>query len=146
MNALVTLLIICSIYYIGYRYIPTYVNEQTHKPFGIFVGIYLIIYYTCVYQTEFTYKMFRNIHDSSQQPLYSTHSQMANAELFKMHNPNANIKTNLWTSQEYRCSRCMNPILKPEEGLLTYTIPLQQGGKNDPSNLTMVCPGCHMFL
>lgn len=146
MNALVTLLIICCLYYTGYRYLPNTINETTHRYFAIGVAVYLVIYYVCVFQTDFTYKLFKNIHGSAQEPLYTSNSQHSNGDLYRSHNPNADIKTHLWTRQEYRCSKCMNPLLKPDDGLLTYTIPLQHGGSNDPHNLSIVCPGCHMFL
>ena len=90
--------------------------------------------------------MFKNIYDSSQQPLYSFNAQQSNADLYYKQNPNADIKERLLMMQGSRCHKCQNYIVNVQEGLLTYKIPLQMGGPNDPSNLSVVCPGCHMFL
>ena len=146
MNALLTLLIICTVYYIGYRYWPDRYEQKYHIYFGIFVSIYLVLYYFLVFETDFSRKMLRNIHESTQQPLYTFNAQQSNADLYYTQNPNADIKERLLMMQGSRCQKCHNYIVNVQEGLLSYKIPLQSGGSNDPSNLSVICPGCHMFL
>lgn len=146
MNALITLLILCCVYYIGFRYFPERFTQQYHLYFGIFVSIYLVIYYFLVFQTDFSHKLLRNIYDSSQQPLYTFNAQKSNADLYYRQNPNADIKATLLMKQGSRCQKCQNYLVNVQEGLLTYKIPLQHGGPNDPSNISVICPTCHMFL
>jgi len=146
MNALLTLLIICTVYYIGYRYWPDRYEQKYHIYFGIFVSIYIVLYYFLVFEGDFSRKMLTNIHESTQQPLYTFNAQQSNADLYYKQNPNADIKERLLMIQGSRCQKCQNYIVNVQEGLLTYKIPLQSGGSNDPSNLSVICPGCHMFL
>ena len=48
--------------------------------------------------------------------------------------------------QANRCYKCSNLFMNPEESMLSYKIPLQYGGKNEPHNLVAVCPTCSQFL
>ena len=96
------------------------------------------------YQTEFMYKLFKNIYDTSRQPLYSFNAQDSNAELYNTLNPNADIKSMLCQKQGNRCSRCQNYIMMQDLDYykLKYLVPLQQGGQNNVNNLGVVCPNC----
>ena len=145
MNGVLLLLVICTLYYIVYKYYPDKLSEKTHTYFGIGVAIYGLIYYFFVFESNFTHKVFRNIYESSQQPLYTFNAQNSNAALYYQQNPNADIKETLMVRQGSRCAQCQNHMMGPQDALLSYHTPLQAGGSNDPSNLVALCPGCHMF-
>ena len=71
MNSLILLTVICIIYYCIYKWYPHYLEERYHYYLVAFVTIYLLIIYMFSYENEFMYKMFKNIYDTSRQPLYS---------------------------------------------------------------------------
>ena len=58
------------------------------------------------YENEFMYKMFRNIYDTSRQPLYTFNAKDSNAELYNSLNPNQYIKPMLAQKQGQRCAQC----------------------------------------
>ena len=89
MNSLIFLSVILCIYYIIYKYKPEYIEERYNYYLGGFVVVYLFIIYMFNYQTEFTYKLFKNIYDTSRQPLYSFNAQDSNAQLYNSLNPNS---------------------------------------------------------
>ena len=144
MNSLIFLSVICTIYYCIYRWYPEYLEEKYHYYFGGFVSIYLLIIYMFTYENEFLYKIFKNIYDTSRQPLYSFNAHHSNAELYKSLNPNSDIKSLLAQKQNSRCAQCHNIIMNKDLHYykLKYLVPLQQGGQNDVSNLGIVCPNC----
>ena len=146
MNSLITLFIICMIYYTLHRYFPDRFEEIYHKYLIGFVIIYLVAVYLLTYETHFMYKIFRNIHDTTTQPLYSFNAASSNAEFFNQQNPNYNIKNDLLQQQGNRCPSCNNFFVQGDDSnLLKYKIPLQNGGQNDVSNLMLVCPTCFTF-
>ena len=59
---------------------------------------------------------------------------------------NGDIKPMLVNRQANRCYKCSNLFMNPDEAMLSYKIPLQYGGKNEPHNLVAVCPTCSQFL
>lgn len=144
MNSLIFLSVICTIYYCIYRWYPEYLEEKYHYYFGGFVIIYLLIIYMFTYENEFMYKIFKNVYDTSRQPLYSFNAHHSNAELYKSLNPNEDIKSLLAQKQNSRCAQCHNIIMNKDLHYykLKYLVPLQQGGPNDVSNLGIVCPNC----
>ena len=144
MNSLIFLSIICIIYYCIYRWYPEYLEEKYHYYFGAFVSIYLLIIYMFTYENEFMYKIFKNVYDTSRQPLYSFNAHHSNAELYNSLNPNQDIKSLLAQKQNSRCAQCHNIIMNKDIQYykLKYLVPLQQGGSNDVSNLGIVCPNC----
>ena len=144
MNSLIFLSVICTIYYCIYRWYPEYLEEKYHYYFGGFVTIYLLIIYMFTYENEFMYKIFKNVYDTSRQPLYSFNAHHSNAELYKSLNPNEDIKSLLAQKQNSRCAQCHNIIMNKDLHYykLKYLVPLQQGGPNDVSNLGIVCPNC----
>jgi len=144
MNSLVTLFIICIIYYTLHRYFPDSFEDIYHKYLIGFIVFYLFVVYLLTYETQFMYKFFRNIYDTSNQPLYSFNASQSNADLFYQQNPNHNIKNNLSQQQGNRCAHCNNFLLQGDN-LLKYKTPLQQGGQNNISNLMLVCPTCFSF-
>jgi hypothetical protein len=145
MNGILLLIVICTLYYVVYKYYPDKLSDKTHTYFGIFVIGYAILYYFFVFETGFTHKVFHNIYESSQQPLYTFNAQGSNAALYHQQNPNADIKEQLLMRQGSRCAQCQNYLIGPQDALLSYHVPLQAGGHNDPSNLVAICSGCHMF-
>lgn len=144
MNSLILLTTICIIYYCIYKWYPHYLEERYHYYLVAFVSIYLFIVYMFSYENEFMYKMFKNIYDTSRQPLYSFNAQDSNAQLYETLNPNQDIKSMLAQKQHSRCAQCNNYIIGNDIPYhkLKYLLPLQQGGKNDISNLGLVCPTC----
>lgn len=144
MNSLIFLSVICTVYYCIYKWYPEYLEEKYHYYFGGFVTIYLLIIYMFTYENEFLYKIFKNVYDTSRQPLYSFNAHHSNAELYKSLNPNENIKSVLSQKQNSRCAQCHNIIMNKDIQYykLKYLVPLQQGGQNDVSNLGIVCPNC----
>ncbi len=144
MNSLILLTVICTIYYCIYKWYPDYLEERYHYYLVAFVSIYLFIVYMFSYENEFMYKMFKNIYDSSRQPLYSFNAQDSNAQLYDALNPNQNIKSILAQKQYSRCAQCHNYIMGNDIPYykLKYLVPLQNGGKNEITNLGLVCPNC----
>jgi hypothetical protein len=144
MNSLIFLSVLCIIYYCIYKWYPHYLEEKYHIYFGIFVSVYLFIVYMFVYEKEFMYKMFKNIYDTSRQPLYSFNAQESNSQLYNSLNPNQDIKSMLAQKQMGRCAKCHNHIISQDIPFykLKYLIPLQNGGKNEINNLGLVCPTC----
>ena len=143
MNSLITLFIICLIYYIIYRYHPEKIQNY-HKYFFIFIGIYLLLIYLFSHEKQFMYNLFKNINDTTNQPLYSFNASQSNADFYYQQNPNHNIKNVLAQQQGQRCLQCNNFLLQDDK-LLKYKIPLQHGGQNNISNLILVCPTCFNF-
>lgn len=144
MNSLIFLSVVLCIYYIIYKYKPEYIEERYNYYLGGFVVVYLFIIYMFNYQTEFTYKLFKNIYDTSRQPLYSFNAQDSNAQLYNSLNPNSDIKGVLCQRQGNRCARCQNYIMMQdlEYYKLKYLVPLENGGENNVNNLGIVCPNC----
>lgn len=144
MNGLIFILVILLSYYCVYKFYPQYIKEHYHYYLGGFVAVYMVILYLFSYENEFMYKVFKNIYDTSQKPLYSFNAHNSNAELYKSFNQNKNIKDVLAIQQNGRCEKCGNIIMKQDLGYykLNYKIPLQYGGKNDINNLCLLCPYC----
>jgi len=148
MNGILLILVICTLYYVVYKYFPDKLSETTHKYFAGFVIVYATLYYFLVFETNFTHKVFHNIYESGQQPIYTSKDTYANgnanASLHHQQNPNADIKEQLLMRQSSRCAQCQNHLII-NDTMLSYQVPLQAGGPNDPSNLVALCPSCHMF-
>ena len=144
MNGLIFIVILCLIYYCIYKYYPERIKPHYNKYFGIFIGIYLLILYLFTFENEFMYKIFKNIYDTHKQPLYSFNASGSNSQLYNSLNPNQNIRQILALHQNGRCDKCGNIIMKNDLDYykLNYKIPLQRGGKNDVTNLSLVCPNC----
>jgi len=136
MNGLIFLTVICIVYYCVYKYYPQYIEQRYHYYLGGFVLIYLFIIYMFSYENEFMYKMFKNIHGTNKQSLYSND--------YNSLNPNQDLKSMLTQKQGNRCSQCQNYIMMKdiEYYKLKYLVSLQQGGDNDINNLGVVCPNC----
>ena len=145
MNGIILLVVVCTLYYIVYRYFPERLSEKIHMYFGGGVVIYIVLYYAMVFETNFTHKMFQNIYDSTQQPLYTFNAKGSNANLYYQQNPNADLKERLLTIQGSRCAQCQNYLVGPNDAMMSYRVPLHSGGSNDISNLVVVCSGCHTF-
>jgi len=144
MNGLLLLIIACCIYYCIYKWYPDYLEEKYHYYFGGFVTIYSIILYLFTFENEFMYKFFRNIYETSKQPLYSFNAHNSNSELYNSLNSNHDLKPMLAQKQLGRCAQCKNFIIEKDipHYKLKYLYPLQFGGKNDLSNIGLVCPHC----
>jgi hypothetical protein len=144
MNSLIFLVVVLCVYYAVYKYKPEYIEEKYHYYLGGSVAVYLFIIYMFSYQTEFMYKLFKNIYDTSRQPLYNFNAQDSNAQLYNSLNPNADIKSVLCQKQGNRCARCQNYIMMQDLDYykLKYLVPLENGGQNNVNNLGVVCPNC----
>ena len=149
MNGILFLIVVCVVYYCANRYFPDRLMSwsQNHMYyFGGFVIIYAILYYMFVFESPFVNKVFQNIYDTTKQPLYSLNGSQSNSEYYHQNNPNGNIKHMLMTRQGHRCYKCSNYLMNSElDSILTYKIPLQYGGKNEPHNLVVICPSCNTF-
>jgi len=147
MNSIIFLIVVCCIYYLFNKYYEEYVQERYHYYFGAFVIVYCVLLYLFNFESQFTYKVLKNIHDTSKQPLYSFNSKESNAELFQSQYPNFNIKETLLTLQNGRCNACSNFIMKEDlhNCKLKYKTPLQNGGQNQVENIGIVCPQCFEF-
>ena len=147
MNSIIFLIVICSIYYYIYKNHNDYLEEKYHYYFGFFIGIYLLLFYLFDFEYPFIYKLFKNIYDTNNTPLYSFNSMNSNAELFQSQYPNFNIKETLSLKQNGRCNACSNFIIKEDlhNYKLKYKIPLQNGGLNNPENINLLCPNCFEF-
>ena len=143
MNSLITLFIICLIYYTINKYYSEKLIDY-HNYFYIFIGVYLLLVYMFSYETQFMYNLFKNIHDTTRQPLYSFNASKSNADFFNTQNPNHNIKNHISQNQGQRCAQCNNYLMQGDS-LLKYKIPLKNGGQNNISNLMIVCPTCFNF-
>ena len=144
MNSLIFLTIICTVYYCINKWYPEHIEQKYHYYFGGFISVYLLIIYMFTYENEFMYKLFKNVYDTNNQPLYSFNAHNSNVELYNSLNPNQNIKSILAQKQGYRCFQCQNYIMNNdiEYYKLKYRVPLQYGGQNDVNNLVIVCPNC----
>ena len=58
-----------------------------------------------------------------------------------------NIKYQIANKQGLRCPNCKNPIMLEDINAykMSYILPLDQGGINDPTNLKLICPTCYQF-
>ena len=147
MNWYTTLAVVCLVYYILYRYFSEQLSERfpNHRYyFGGFLIVYLLLWYLVNYEYSFVHKTMRNIYDTTQEPLYSHTSAGHNSDYYYANN--GDIKPMLVNRQANRCYKCSNLFMNPEEAMLSYKIPLQYGGKNEPHNLVAVCPTCSQFL
>ena len=144
MNSIIFLVVCCCIYYGIYKWYPQYLEEKYHYYFAGFITIYLIILYMFTFENEFIYKIFKNIYETNKQPLYTFNAHNSNKELYDAINPTTDIKPILAQKQRSRCAQCNNYIVQNDipHYKLKYLIPLQMGGKNDLSNLGLVCPYC----
>ena len=147
MNSLLCLILLSTGYYILYQYFPERFEEKYHYYFGGFVIIYIFILYLFTFENEFMYKLFKNVYDTSRQPLYTFNAQQSNSELYHTLNPNQNIKQTLAQQQMYRCYNCQNHMVQNdiEYYKMQYQTPLQNGGQNIPENLKLICPSCYSF-
>jgi hypothetical protein len=145
MNGCILLLVISCIYYCVWRYYPDIFQRKHHIYMGIFVSLYMIIYYLLCFEPAFSHKILHNVYTSSQEPLYTTHSQTHNSNLYSQQNPHADIKEVLLVKQGSRCLRCQNYILGTSDMNLTYVTALQSGGSNEISNVGLVCASCSVF-
>jgi len=136
----ITLLIIIVI--IGYFYNQRYPQSTTYKVyFGIGCVIFLAFIYFMNYQQPFVYKMAKNIKDIQTQPLH------ASVPDFHTTINSHNVKYQLANRQGLRCTNCKNPIMLEDihSYKMSYIVPIDQGGTNDPTNLKLICPTCYQF-
>jgi len=141
MKSLLFLGILIFIYYQCIRYYPYEIPWNYHSYFYGFVGAYLLIYYFMNYQQLFVYKMFHNIQEAHNKPLYDM-----NSTSYK-ENQIQGIKYNIALKQGWRCMHCQNPILQQDiiRHNIHYMKPLQFGGENNIDNLGLKCPQCSTF-
>ena len=72
---------------------------------------------------------------------------IANLEDFKKYLISNNVKYQLANRQGLRCPNCKNPIMLEDINSykMSYILPLDHGGTNDPTNLKLICPTCYQF-
>ena len=127
----ITLLIIIVI--IGYFYNNRYPQPTKYK---VYFGIGCTIFLT------FLYKMAKNVRDIQSQPLHASVPDFQNPTI-----NSHNVKYQLANKQGLRCTNCRNPIMLEDINSykMSYVIPIDQGGSNDPTNLKLICPTCYQF-
>ena len=142
MKSIIFLAVIFTIYYQVNKRYPEKLTKKNHIYFGIFCAIYLTILYLFKYQKIFVYRIFKSIKDVDEKPLYDM-----NSVIYK-ENQMVGLKNNLSMRQGWRCISCQNPILQKDLHLcsINYIKPLQFGGKNDISNLSVSCGTCSNFV
>jgi hypothetical protein len=145
MNSIITLVIILAIYFYIYKYHYDIVEEKYHYYFYIGVIIYIIILYLFTYEYEFIYKLLKNVHETTNTPLYNINSYNSNLKFYESQNNNINIKPMLLNKQNNRCYLCNNFILDINDSKLKYIKSLQYGGNNDINNICLICNGCYQF-
>ena len=142
------LLVFCIGYYIFNEYYPRELKE--HISFGIFIGVYMIIYYIYNFEKELVYKMFTNINEIHKKPLYDISLFKTNeiVNSMKSYNSASNFKQTILQIQHNRCHKCMNYIVESDLSSLNlqYKIPFGRGGEHTPDNLMILCPSCQKFL
>ena len=137
----ITLLIIIVI--VGYFYNQRYPQSLKYKVyFGIGCTLFLTFIYFMNYQQPFVYKMAKNVRDIQTQPLHASIPDFQSPTI----NSN-NVKYQLANKQGLRCPNCRNPIMLEDVNSykMSYIVPIDQGGSNDPSNLKLMCPTCFQF-
>ena len=141
MNSLIILAIIIFVYVQIYYRLPEYLSNKTHIYFGVFVTGFIIIYYVLNYQKVFAHKVFNNMNDASNKPLYDFQGQ------YYKNNQQDILKVNLANKQGWRCANCQNPILQKDLNFykMNYLKPLQYGGENNINNLGLSCTTCNTF-
>ena len=108
-----------------------------HIYIGLFVSAILFIKYCLNYQKPFVHKMVNNIQNTNNIKLHEL--------LPEFHTKQNNIKYVLADKQELRCESCKNiiDINYIDHYKLSYRLPLQMGGVNDVTNLSLICPSCY---
>ena len=93
------------------------------------------------FHKPFVYRVFTNIKNADEQPLYDIES------LTYKDNQMNGLKYNLAMRQGWRCLHCQNPILQKDifSYGLHYIKPLQFGGSTDVSNMGIKCNICSSF-
>lgn len=137
MFSLLLLLIVGVSYYYFNRMYPREMKEKIY--FGVFMTTWLLIIYLMNFQERFMYRIFKQVYEVQQKPLYDT-------SLFTdTKQDNLEFKQWVLNSQGSRCAACHNFILPTDSQYthFSYKVPLEQGGSYDHSNLQIVCPNCN---
>ena len=137
----ITLLII--VVFVGYFYNNRYPQTTKYKIyFGIGCAVFLTFLYFMNYQQPFVYKMAKNVRDIQSQPLHASVPDFQNPTI-----NSHNVKYQLANRQGLRCTNCKNPIMLEDINnyKMSYILPIEQGGSNDPTNLKLICPTCYQF-
>ena len=74
MKSLLFLLLLIFIYYHIYCRYPEYFITKYHIYFGVFISVYLTLYYVLGYQKHFVYNVLMNIKNADEKPLYDVNS------------------------------------------------------------------------
>lgn len=139
MFSILLIIATCVGYYFLDRYYPRENKEKIY--FAVFIGCWILIVYLLNFQQSFMYKIFKQIHDIDNRPLYDLSD-------FKKNESQDDFKLMLLNNQNSRCGKCMNYILPdsiPYTGL-SYKTPLYNGGEISHDNLMVVCSSCQHSL
>ena len=106
---------------------------------GIFIVIYLFLYYTCYYQPKLAYKFANNLTNVHTKPLYNL---IPDYNLGRTPDP---IKFKLLNNQGFMCNLCKINISVDDVHYckLSYINPLQSDNDNNVTNLQLLCPKCY---
>ena len=141
MFSLLLLLVVCVGYYYLNKFFPRETSEQIY--FSICIIVWVTIIYLMNFQEFFMYKVFKQIYDIQQKPLYDI-SDFYSVKDDTLDQFNLMILQN----QGSRCGQCGNFILPKDIHYtsLNYRIPLNQGGQHNHNNLMVVCPNCNTIF
>ena len=121
-------------------------NYPMDKKIKMYYGggciLFFIFIYFMNYQKPFVYKMAKNIKDIQTQPLHTIVPE------YNINNTSSsNVKFKIADKQGLKCPNCRNGMVLEniQKYKLSYIVPLQYGGGNEPSNLKLLCPECFAF-
>ena len=136
MFSLLLLIGLCVGYYYLNLYYPREKKEMYY--FGGFVVISIILIYIFTFEKELVYKIFKQVYDIQNKPLYDL------SDFIKKGDGMNEFNSMILQNQGSRCAKCNNFILPADSQYvsLQYRVPLNQGGTNDHNNLTLICPNC----
>ena len=139
MLSLLLLICFCVGYFYLHKFRPRSQKEMIYV--SVFVGIYIVILYLANFQQELLHKLFKQIYDIQNKPLYDL------SDFSKPDNSVKEFQLQMLQNQGSRCSLCQNFILPKDIDYtsIQYKLPLHQGGSHSHDNLHVVCPNCHAF-
>lgn len=139
MKYLILLILICAAYFFYNKRRTEPLSYKYHIYMGIFVSIYLFLYYTIKHKPNIAYKFANNITNVHKKPL---HSLIPSYKLKREVDP---IKFKLLNNQSFMCNICKQHISMDSVQYckLSYINTLRSESDNNITNLQLLCPSCY---
>lgn len=137
MKYLLLFILIITAYYYYYKHYEIPFNYHIYM--GIFILLYVFLYYTSHYQPNLAYKFASNITNVHTKPL---HNLIPDYSIKKTPDP---IKYKLLDKQSFLCNLCKRNISidsVPYCKLSYIQSPLSESN-NNINNLQLLCPACY---